>query len=164
MKSLVTLLAIAAAIAMPNRSLARIGETRAECEKRYGELTPSKFNDYSNVMQFEKDNIRGNLVFESPDADAACVLLHITRADNTPLASEIKTIMKANKGKADWGPGRKSMTPIGPRWDFTTTDGRIHAFVLESYLVGHLTIQSCEWRDRKRNDAKKKEQDSVKGF
>lgn len=164
MKSLVILLAIAVAIGVPNRSLARIGETRAECEKRYGKLTPSTFNDYSNVMKFERDNIQGSLVFETPDADAACVLLQITRADNTPLASEIRTVMKANQGTADWGQGRKSLTPFGPRWDFTTTDGRIHAFVLESDLAGHLTIQSCKWRDQNANDAKKKEQDSVKGF
>jgi hypothetical protein len=153
------------AIAAASTGLARVGETRSECEQRYGALQPGKFNEYSNVMEFKKENIECSLVFDGPQADAKCVLLYVTRADGTPLGAEIRAIMGANKGDAQWNAGQKTRTGLGSRWDYTTTDGRLHAFVVEvANLTSHLTIESSEWAARRRDASRQKEIEAVRGF
>jgi hypothetical protein len=151
-------------LALASTGYARVGETRAECEKRYGTLTPGKFNEHENAESFEKGSISGSLIFDGSQADAKCVLLQVTRNDMTPLGKEIRVVMEANKGDSEWSKGKRSETPLGPRWDFTTRDGRLHAFVIENAMLGHLTIQSCEWRDRLRNAKDQKEKEAVSGF
>jgi hypothetical protein len=159
------LAAVALAMAVASPSLARVGETRLQCEQRYGTLKPGTFNEYSNAMEFTKGDIKGSLVFGGPEADARCVLFQICHADGTALGPEIRAVMDANKGNAEWSAGVKTRTGLGPRWDYTTSDGRLHAFVVEIVpLTNYLTIESCEWRNKLKEAEKQKARDSVRGF
>ena len=156
---------VALAISAASTSFARVGETRSQCEQRSGILEPGTFNEYSNVMKFTKGDIQGSLVFGGPEADARCVLLQISRADGTAMGPEIRAVMDANKGSAAWSEGVKTRTGLGPRWDYTTSDGRLHAFVVEiAPLTNVLTIESCEWRNKLKEAEKQKARDSVRGF
>ena len=153
------------ALAVASNSLARVGETRSQCEQRYGTLKPGTFNDYSNVMKFTKGEIVGDLVFDGPEADARCVLLQISRTDGKAMGAEIRAVMDANKGSAEWSSGDKTRTGLGPRWDYTTSDGRLHAFVVEVVpFTNYLTIESCEWRNRLKDAEKQKAREAVSGF
>lgn len=148
---------------------ARIGETRAECVKRYGPLSPHEYKSKEdetppNSFEFEKGPIQGSLVFDSAKDDAKCVSLYMNRSDMQHLVAEIRVIMQANKGNSDWKMTSQVKSPLGPRTHFETLDGRLRATVLENRMFGYLRIETSEWQEQTKNAEREKQRQGVSGF
>lgn len=101
---------------------ARLGETKKECQKRYGF---SKTTQLGREVFVEYKNYELMLTF----ADDDCVCIIIARADKKPLDNEeIITLLNKNIGKDDYNVA-KWMALSKKKWKSTITNH-------EAFLVG----------------------------
>ena len=96
---LIPTLALLLLTALP--SLARLGETQAECEKRYGK--PVKVTD--DYINYRKSTMDISIIFFE---GKACVVAYMKitanpgSGDNTITEAERTVLLEANKGTSEW--------------------------------------------------------------
>jgi len=133
-------------LALSTLTHARIGETVAQCDARYGELMD--FPDDNGDRHYNKN---GFIVFASFNKDGRCGKIHYLKKNNKELTTpELKAIMRAN-GKG-WVEDRG--TEGLKVW---RTDSRV-AYLLEgrSLFVYTLAYEDAE--------AKRKEAEKLNAF
>ncbi len=148
-----TLLIIIASVLLALPASARIGETPAECLKRYGEFMDVGKDE--NTVLFSK----GDLLIYCSFAEKKCwkiVFMHKTRRDSeirTPLGDgEIEALLDANAGVGKWNKLAPTENPAKKIW--VCSDEKRQAFYSDQdgYLcIFHLT-----------GEAKAKEEEKAK--
>ena len=144
----------------PSTAFARLGETRAECETRYGQ--PFKVYEGENKIEFRANDMQVFCTFMGANADAVCE--HIGYNSLKGLASpmsleQVETLLKANSQGKKWSRPTQERTPLGVITKWQREDGAIGRSVL-----GGFNIMAPSKIKRDEDERRKKEGDSLKGF
>jgi hypothetical protein len=146
------------ALAFP--AMARIGETPAECIKRYGEAV--KINREDNSMSFVKSGFFIHVVFLEGKAGQ----LFVCKNEQDALGNfkemseaEIEALLKSNRGEGEWKK-EEQLIDINPRW-MNQKEKRVAQYnSIENTLV-FVTVEFAERQAAKKEAAEK---ENLEGF
>jgi hypothetical protein len=148
---------------LPVRVIARIGETPAQCEARYGK--PIKSFESTDSIGFRKAGLSVLVGFHEGKADMIVYEKDATDTSgesNKMSDNEIETLLNANGGDKKWkNMNTISMSPdvsvVIKRWE--TEDG---ALIAEYEVLRNMLIVST--KERKEREQKSKEEKKLEGF
>jgi hypothetical protein len=148
---------------LPVRVIARIGETPAQCEARYGK--PIKSFEGTDSVGVRKAGLRGLVGFHEGKADMIVYEKDppdTSSQSNKMSDNEIETLLKTNGGDKKWkNTNTISMSPdvsvVIKRWE--TEDG---ALIAEYEVLSNMLIVST--KGRKEREEKSKEAKKLEGF
>ena len=135
-------------LALSTLTHARIGETVAQCDARYGEVVRSP--DADGDRHYNKN---GFAVFASFNKDGRCVAIFYVKSNDEKISTlELKALMRAN------GKGWISQKKLGA-YDVWTNDSK------KAYLSGKiLTIKTLAHIDYEIAEDARKEAEKLNAF
>lgn len=142
-------------------SLARIGETRAECARRYG--APVSVKAEENINSFEANDMSVTCTFDSGNDNARCELIQYSSLKgmltNPVSIEQAETLLQANSQGMKWSRPTQERTGLGIIIRWQRDDGAIARLVLGSF-----NIEAPSKIKRDEDARRKKEGESLKGF
>ncbi len=153
------LLLLSVLISLASSALARIGETREQCEARYGK--PLKIEEEDQAFRYRKAGFNVTCIFRA----GACVHIgfsHVADAENevAPITEpEITTLLNANAGGKPWAKDEKSSKREYSVW----TCGDLRADYT-GLGANSLLINTKAFRDERDAEKNEKTKDPLKDF
>ncbi len=141
----------------PAAAFARIGETLAQCETRYGKA----YNTEGSMSAFRKGGLLIGVVFYQGKADV--VYYEKEERNIVNLAAEmseneIETLLKANGGDKKWK--KSAVISMDKHWQ--TEEGEL--FANYTTIRSQLTVCTREYLEREFEKTKAKEKKQLEGF
>ena len=144
---------LAIACLTPSIAFARIGESRANCDRRYGRPTKTYG---SNKVDYTKNGIGIHCVFSGSTPGAVCEHIIYNSGLTAPISDkQVTDLLQANSGGKSWGRPITENGPFGSIITWKRTDGAIATYSFEIFNVRSARLM------KKDSDA---ERDGIRGF
>jgi len=153
MNKIIFIVALMALAAAPAR--ARLGDTMAQCEARYGVHVRIEESDQKDALHrkylYEKSGYRISICY----VDGIAGQVDIAREDGAALTeAEIKTLLESNSGGLAWKEvsGDNAPNPLltGPQW---IRDDGAHSYALDGISFTLKKYDEAVAAQRAKNDA-----------